>query len=282
MIEEWPIKFLSGGQNWYVSIVTTTVLFIALLINRYSDGLLPLLEPILLISNRITGCFGLRTHSATSYLNQFRRNLINIWWFVSYSVSAATSATGKLGTGTCRSADRSGSYTQSKCCGNLRGYHHNHWETYVRSKQVTLLKVTYAPLYVSDIPVLTVYLKLINCTFQIFPLLFLICLPASCVTMFGLSALTGLRSCNLCNSACFIWSTHFIRPRFTLFPSILTAAVFSWQTTYVTGTCKLCSRKSWVTGWAFTYVSKLQTALTPSLPLGAARTVGYLWSFHSY
>ena len=80
--------------------------------------------------------------------------------------------------------------------------------------------------------------------------------------MFRLSALTGLRSCNLCNSACFIWSTDFIRPRFTPFPSVLTAAVFSWHTTYVTGTCKLCSRKSWVTGWAFTYVLKKRTALT--------------------
>ena len=69
---------------------------------------------------------------------------------------------------------------------------------YIGSRLVTLLKVTDAPTQVSDIFYLTVSLKFINFSFQIFSLFILKCLPASHLTLFRLSTWLWFESCNHC------------------------------------------------------------------------------------
>ena len=72
------------------------------------------------------------------------------------------------------------------------------------SRLVTLLKVTDAAIQISDILVLTVCFKFINFSFQIFPLFSMKCLLVSCLTLFTLSSIVMVGSCNQCILACFL------------------------------------------------------------------------------
>jgi hypothetical protein len=67
---------------------------------------------------------------------------------------------------------------------------------------VTLLKLADAPVQVSDIFVLTVCFRLINFTFQIFPLFVPECLLSSHLTMIRLCTLLSFGSCSHCILVC--------------------------------------------------------------------------------
>jgi len=56
--------------------------FIALLIDRYYDRLLPLLRQFLLIPNRNNKFMNLTENCSTPCFNQFCWHFINTWWFV--------------------------------------------------------------------------------------------------------------------------------------------------------------------------------------------------------
>ena len=77
---------------------------------------------------------------------------------------------------------------------------------HISSRLVTLLKVIDAPIQVPNIFYLTVSSKFLNFSFQICLPLFLKCLLASCLTLFRLSSLHSLGSCNHCILVCFLWS----------------------------------------------------------------------------
>ena len=72
-----------SSQKWFASPITA-IWFIAILINRYNDGLLPLLRQLLLIPSRIHKCVGLWTYCPLTFLKQLRWNAINTWWFVPF------------------------------------------------------------------------------------------------------------------------------------------------------------------------------------------------------
>ena len=83
---------------------------------------------------------------------------------------------------------------------------------YIRSRAVTLFKVTDSLITVPDIFDITVSFKLINFSFQVFLPSFLICLLASRLTLFGSSTLLWFVSCNHRILAYLLWSknrTHF-------------------------------------------------------------------------
>ena len=75
---------------------------------------------------------------------------------------------------------------------------------YISFRLVTLLKVIDAPIRVYDIFGLTASFKFINFSFRIFLLLFLICLLASCLTLFRLSTWVRFGFCNQCRLVCFL------------------------------------------------------------------------------
>jgi hypothetical protein len=79
---------------------------------------------------------------------------------------------------------------------------------YTSSRLVKLLKIFEATVRVPDIFYLTVSLKLINFSFQIFLLFSLKCLLASCVTLFRLSMLLWFGSSNHCILACVLRSKN--------------------------------------------------------------------------
>ena len=117
---ERPIKFLCGRQNWYGSTVPYNLL------HHPSYKQVQQVTPSIAEENP---CFKqnlvLWSPKALSYLlrKSIGRNVIRTRSFASFSFPAATSASEAMGTGTWHSADRSGSYTQSKRSWNLRGYH---------------------------------------------------------------------------------------------------------------------------------------------------------------
>jgi hypothetical protein len=78
----------------------------------------------------------------------------------------------------------------------------------VSYRLVTFLIFIYTSAIASNIFVLTVCSKRINFVFQIFPLLFLKCAPASQTTLFRLSAFICLTSCNHNILACFLRANY--------------------------------------------------------------------------
>jgi hypothetical protein len=79
------LHFIHSWQKWYAPIC-----FIALLIDRYNDRLLPLLRQFHLISNRNNKFMHLVANCSTPCLKQICWNLINLWVF-SFSVANSTS-----------------------------------------------------------------------------------------------------------------------------------------------------------------------------------------------
>ena len=77
------IKFWHSLQRCYVPIITTDY-FIALLIDRYSDWLLPLLRQFPLIPNRYYKFMDLIANCYTPCLTQLCWDLISFWWFVTF------------------------------------------------------------------------------------------------------------------------------------------------------------------------------------------------------
>jgi len=78
----------------------------------------------------------------------------------------------------------------------------------ISSSLANLLRVTVAPVLVCDIFDLTVNFKFMKFIFRIFLLFFLQCLLTSLLTLFGLSTLLWLGSCNYYILACFLWSKN--------------------------------------------------------------------------
>jgi hypothetical protein len=97
------INFVRSWQKWYAPIITT-ILFVALFIDRYYDGLLPLLRQFLLIPNRNDNLWILERIVLPSALI----NSAGIWsipdnlWLFSFSIANSTPEA--LGSGTSGSA----------------------------------------------------------------------------------------------------------------------------------------------------------------------------------